>query len=125
MSNPDKPLPLGERTVTSDTGDGELIEAYPGMECCDFCLSTAIAFEHDCGTVMIEVGDKTHISSERWTTCADCHALIEAGDRPGLLRRAIEGITTSNETGVLSVLSLAELIAQFFERKRDSRPIEL
>lgn len=122
---PDKALPTDQRTMITDTGDGDVIRAIPGQEVCDFCLSTAVAYEHDCSMVMLETSDGTHLSDDPWSACAECHALIEAGDRPGLLRRAIEGISNSNERGVLDIVSLAELIAQFFERKGESRPIEL
>lgn len=120
----DKPLPLRQRTVTTRTDDGEIIEAFPGQGVCDFCLSTAVAFEHDAGRTVVDSGNQTHVSTDAWNACAPCHDLIEADDLAGLAARAVEGIVTrQDEPGVIDGAALVSILEQFMRTRGESRPV--
>lgn len=121
----DKPLPFDQRTVTTQDEDGrKLVEAFPGQGVCDFCLSTAVAYEHDAGPTSVTVGAQTHVGDDPWNACPQCHAMIEADDRRALMQRAITGLRKrQDESGAVDLDALASLIAQFMDTRGESRPV--
>ena len=58
---------------------------------CDFCSKERVRWDYPADDFEIEIegyGPTGHASREGWAACDVCHALIEAGDRDGLARRA-------------------------------------
>lgn len=108
-------LPPEQRTMTTQDPFGAKIEAIPGMGVCDFCTATPIAFRFPCGLVVVDVVELpvTHMSSDPWAACAECHAAIEADDREGLAQRAFLGFVA--QEGEPPAAVKAQLLAMFRE----------
>ncbi len=60
-----------------------------GAGICDFCMSPRPAWCYPAMSFLDALGSK---SVGDWLACAECHGLIEAGDRDGLLERAIRHV---------------------------------
>ena len=56
-----------------------------GATICDFCSGPNPAWRYPATTFRDSFGSK---SVEDWLACEACHAMIEAGDREGLIERA-------------------------------------
>jgi hypothetical protein len=111
-------LPADQRTMT--TVDG--IEPIPGMEVCDFCTSTPVVAGYPCGLVVIETPAGIQASRTPWAACELCAPLIDAGDRDGLVERALGGFIVENgelPEGMCAPLRaiLRDAHAQFFANR--------
>lgn len=127
MTNPS--LPPDQRTITTTDVTGSKLEPIPGMEVCDFCTGTPNVARYPCGLVVFEAPTGTHVSSDPWGACAECHALIEADDRDGLARRSLRAFTAENphadREAVHAVATmLADVQGRFFAaRLGDAQPL--
>lgn len=83
---------------------------------CDFCSAPNVAWRYPAhsfvayvvaGVVGESVGD--------WAACRVCHALIEAGDRSGLLERSIQTLLEKNPGMRPAEAELCGQIAQFHQ----------
>jgi hypothetical protein len=99
-------LPPEQRTMTTPVQGGHLREPIPGMEVCDFCSETPVAWAYPCG--LVEFGPT--VTRDPWAACSTCYALIEANDRDGLARRARE----TADLPVEALPVMAGLHARFF-----------
>lgn len=90
-------LPFDERAFVTvgEDGDGR-VEAIPGMGVCDFCTGVPIVASFPCAAVMIATADVTHVSRDPWGACQECHDLIDADDRHGLLDRSAASLEAAN-----------------------------
>jgi hypothetical protein len=98
-------LPPEQRTIVTEDILGSKIEAIPGMGVCDFCTDIPVVVAYPCGLVVVETPIGTHASSDPWGACADCHAMIEANDRDGLVQRSSANF--AREQGATSAEDLA------------------
>jgi len=62
-----------------------LFNHMTGATICDFCSSANPLWRYPAATFHDSFGSK---SVEDWLACEACHAMIEAGDREGLIERA-------------------------------------
>jgi hypothetical protein len=112
-------LPPEDRTIVTHDEAGIHIEAIPGMIVCDFCTATPVVVAYPCGPVSLGPS----ITTDPWTACATCHALIEADDRGALTARAV---CAGDRQGFPPELApmFAELHARFFAaRIGDAQPV--
>jgi hypothetical protein len=122
-------LPPEQRTITTQDVLGSKIEAIPGMGVCDFCTDIPVTFRYPCGLVVYETPVGTHVSSDPWGACSDCHALIEANDRNGLVERSLQTFVARDgeppaEDRALIVAMLRDVQASFFAaRLGDAQPL--
>lgn len=122
-------LPPDQRTMTTDDGTGTKIEAIPGMAVCDFCAATPVAFAYPCGLVLIASELGTHATSDPWSACLECHALIEADDRDALVQRALSNfLVEAGEQPAPAVEAITAMLAatqrSFFDaRLGAARPV--
>jgi len=59
---------------------------------CDFCEQPGIAWSYPCAEFTLPSPDPQYMgfgTDDDWAACGPCHDLIEAGDRRGLLDRAM------------------------------------
>lgn len=98
---------------------GHNLEPIPGMEVCDFCTGTPVAFSYPCGPVVIDTPIARHVTTDPWGACAECHALIEASDHDAIVERAVEraagefGGTIPDELRAMLAESFATVQRQF------------
>jgi hypothetical protein len=122
-------LPPDQRTMTTQDVIGTKIEAIPGMGVCDFCTAVPIEVRYPCGLVVVELPGGAHASSDPWAACADCHALIEAGDRDGLAQRALlafiaqEGVPPADVMAQIAPMFREVQDAFFASRLGDAQPV--
>jgi hypothetical protein len=109
MSHPS--VPPEQRTMLTPTAAGDLArEPIPGMEVCDFCSETPVAWAYPCGLVVLG----PNVTSDPWAACQECHDLIEAGDADQLARRAAR-----NSDAPITLLPVfAELHRRFFAARQ-------
>jgi hypothetical protein len=62
-----------------------LFNHMTGATICDFCSGANPVWRYPAATFHDSFGSK---SVEDWLACEACHAMIEAGDREGLIERA-------------------------------------
>lgn len=60
---------------------------------CDFCSSPRVLWRYPTQTGQFAEATPVKLITESvgdWSACADCHAIIERGDRPALVQRSCE-----------------------------------
>lgn len=81
---------------------------------CDFCSAPDVAWRYPAHTfVAYVVAGVVGESVGDWAACRVCHALIEAGDRRGLLERSLQTLLEKNPDMRPAEAELRDHIAQF------------
>lgn len=123
----DKPLPFNERVHTTRMGHDALHEVYPGMEVCDFCLSTNVAGHYDVtDEVRVDTPRTTHVSDDGWNACPECHEVIDADSLHDLVARAVTGITNNviaSQGGSIDAMVLVESLSRFMSVRGEWHPL--
>lgn len=77
-----------------------------GVAKCDFCSAFAAVWNYPCASFDLPLWDSGSVAD--WAACADCSALIEAGDDQSLFKRAVE---TFYPTSAASQMSVGDLLS--------------
>jgi hypothetical protein len=93
---------------------------------CDFCSSSDVTWSYDAADYIL---DEKWGSRGGWAACDECHDLIEADDRLGLARRAVDAFFLLNPgTGKTDRMELAirihvaEAHNGFFDTRSEAVP---
>jgi hypothetical protein len=90
------------------------------MVICDFCCSPDVLWSYPAADFHVE--GVPLASDGAWAACPDCSALIEAGDREGLARRALASSPAFMRVRCLPFMRA--LHEQFFQARRGpARPV--
>ncbi len=86
---------------------------------CDFCSNPCPQWEYPAATfTAYEVGGLMGQSVGSWAACWRCHDLIEAHDREGLARRAVDELGVKDERmRAVILVCLRDLHHRFFANR--------